>query len=342
MGDIDMLDDSIKKDALFVTPIGICINFYENKNNFTFVTVNQKRVKIYNNNKLAVMDAAAAAGYPNDRLFARRGKDITFTINGKQRIVRGQKGEPAQIRLNHNLVSMATQINANDKIEIVESTMGEPAYIEIGQLPEFQSQIHFRVNNKTISCPKIIQVNEEYKTEFYSIQDGDRVLILDFYTVEQLRQFLDLKKEVTVYVNHEKAEMRERIYDNYMVDWEEQDSIETVKKEAEPAEKQIEAKERSPKTETEKEEQNDYSEKAMVNVVPDGLSKVAGEIIVTVNQQPVVLKNKSQYIFVDILDFYPFDMSVMGGSELVIQKNGQKAEFTTPVAEGDNLDIFWR
>ena len=227
MGEIDMLDDSLKKDSLFVTPIGICINFYENKNNFTFVTVNQKRVKIYNNNKLAVMDAAAAAGYPNDKLFPRRGKDITFTINGKQRIVRGQKGEPAQIRLNHSLVSMSTQINANDKIEITESTIGEPAYLEVGQLPEFQSQIRFRVNNKSVSCPKIIKVNDAYKSEFYSIEDGDSIVILDFYTVEQLIQFLDLKKDVTVYVNHEKADVKERIYDNYMVDWEVHDDIET-------------------------------------------------------------------------------------------------------------------
>ena len=79
--------------------------------------------------------------------------------------------------------------------------------------------------------------------------------------------------------------------------------------------------------------------------VPDNaavLHNVVRDLPVLVNRQPVVLKNKAQYIFVDILDFYPFDMSVMGGSELVILKNGQKAEFTTPVAEGDNLEIFWK
>ena len=36
MGSIDMLDETLKKDSLYVTPIGICINYYEKKNNFSY------------------------------------------------------------------------------------------------------------------------------------------------------------------------------------------------------------------------------------------------------------------------------------------------------------------
>ena len=68
-------------------------------------------------------------------------------------MVRGNKGEAAQIHLNHKLVSMTSPISANDKIVITESTVGDPAYKEVGQLPEYADKIHFRVNGQTITCP---------------------------------------------------------------------------------------------------------------------------------------------------------------------------------------------
>ena len=39
LGDVDFLVQGVKKDPLLVTPIGICINFYNQKNNFIFVSI---------------------------------------------------------------------------------------------------------------------------------------------------------------------------------------------------------------------------------------------------------------------------------------------------------------
>ena len=88
MNDINFLVEGIKKDPLYVTPIGICLNYFDQKNNFIFVTVNGSRVKLYNNDKLTIFDAAVQFGLPNDDIFPKRGDDITFKINGKSRIVR--------------------------------------------------------------------------------------------------------------------------------------------------------------------------------------------------------------------------------------------------------------
>ena len=51
-------DESVKKDSLLVTPIGICLSYYEQSNNFIFVTFNGKRHKLYDNSRLAVVDVA--------------------------------------------------------------------------------------------------------------------------------------------------------------------------------------------------------------------------------------------------------------------------------------------
>ena len=63
---------------------------------------------------------------------------------------------------------------------------------------------------------------------------------------------------------------------------------------------------------------------------------------VTVNGTLVELKGKNAYIFVDVLDVYPFDMSKMGGSALVMLVDGEKAEFTTPLYDGAVISLYWQ
>lgn len=390
MGSIDMLDETLKKDALYVTPIGICINYYEKKNNFIFVTVNDERVKLYNNNKLSVMDAAAAAAFPNEKLFPRRGADITFTINGKQRIVRGNRGEAAVIKLNKKEVSMTSPVTQNDKIVITESTVGDPAYLEVRQLPEYSDEIHFRVNGQTITCPKYALVNDELKSEYYSIQDGDQVNILDYYTVEQLLMFLDLSQNVSFFINHERASLKDRIYENYMINWAENvEKLEDLEKSvgatnvedesvemlAEKAEISVSDTSQASDAKFKNSDDNGKKKKKEknklnINVSKEDLEKQVAEsddvnemdaetqeaiqqeaiknenkepidLHIIVNNQPITLKNKPSYIFVDILDFYPFDVSNMGGTRLVTTLNDLEVGFTEDLHEGDVIKIYW-
>lgn len=62
---------------------------------------------------------------------------------------------------------------------------------------------------------------------------------------------------------------------------------------------------------------------------------------VTINNQPVVLKGKADYTFVDIFDFYPFDLSSVRGTRLITNINGQHAEFIASLQDGDTIDIYW-
>lgn len=66
------------------------------------------------------------------------------------------------------------------------------------------------------------------------------------------------------------------------------------------------------------------------------------DLYVIINKEPVRLSNKSTYIFVDIFDFYPFDLKKAGGSELVITLNGEKADFIMPLHEKDIIELYWK
>ena len=73
LGDVTFEQEDIKKDPLLVTPIGICLNYYDQRNNFIMVRFNGERIKLYDNNRLTIVDAALQAGFPNDELFPKRG-----------------------------------------------------------------------------------------------------------------------------------------------------------------------------------------------------------------------------------------------------------------------------
>lgn len=221
MQDITFLEEDARTDSLMVTPIGICLSFYEQSNNFIFVYFNEQRVKIYDNSKAAVVDAAMQAEFASDGLFPKRGKELNFTVNGKPRIVRGEPGEAAQITVNGNEADIYTLIHPNDQIRVIESTAGEPAQMTLGQLPEFGSKMWVEVNEKKVDLPKFASVNGELQSEYYEIQENDEVEILGYYTVRQISEFMDVVIDwnMNIYVNNKVADMDTRVYENFSVIW---------------------------------------------------------------------------------------------------------------------------
>ncbi len=221
MQNIEFLEEDARKDSLMVTPIGICLSFYEQSNNFIFVYFNEQRVKIYDNNKVAVVDAAMQAEFASEGLFPKRGKELNFTVNGKPRIARGTFGEAAVITVNGNEADIYTQVRANDQIKVIESTAGEAAQMEIGQLPEFGAKMWVEVNGKKIDLPKFASVNGELQSGYYNIQENDEIEILGYYTVRQIAEFMDVVIDwaMNIYVNNKIADMDTKVYENFSVIW---------------------------------------------------------------------------------------------------------------------------
>ena len=221
MQDIAFLEEDARRDSLMVTPIGICLSYYEQSNNFIFVYFNEQRVKIYDNSKAAVVDAAMQAEFASDGLFPKRGKELNFTVNGKPRIVRGEPGEAAQITVNGNEADIYTLIHPNDQIRVIESTAGDPAKLTLGQLPEFGTKMWVEVNDKKVDLPKFASVNGELQSEYYEIQENDEIEILGYYTVRQISEFMDVVIDwnMNIYVNNKVADMETKVYENFSVIW---------------------------------------------------------------------------------------------------------------------------
>ena len=91
----------------------------------------------------------------------------------------------------------------------------------LGQLPEFGTKMWVEVNEKKVDLPKFASVNGELQSAYYEIQENDEIEILDYYTVRQISEFMDVVIDwsMNIYVNNKIADMDTKVYENFSVIW---------------------------------------------------------------------------------------------------------------------------
>lgn len=381
LGDVTFEQEDIKKDPLLVTPIGICLNYYEQRNNFIMVRFNGERIKLYDNNRLTIVDAALQAGFSNDELFPKRGTPINFTVNGVARLVRGEAGEGAVVTMNGKPASINTPLEPNSEIIIEPSTAGEAAEYKISQLDEYNhSVITFIINGRKVSCPRFVQVNGRLEPEDYSIRENDVIETRNYYTVRQIAQFMDLviDTDQMIFVNNEEADLDTLVYENFSVEWKTDeygvaridnnnynDTQESDSDDASVLAEQDANSTESDNTVTRTSEQmmnqvldelhDEFAKEAEASAVPENelpKNDIQEEIhkedssentvTVIVNGEPVELSGKDTYIFVDIFTHISFDLQEGKGRAIATVINGRDAQFSEELHEGDKIELYWK
>ena len=360
-------DSEMEQNSLLVTPIGICLDFYKENHNFIYVSFNDTTVKLYNNDKMTVMDAAMQTDFPSTGLFPKSGKELQFTVNGKNRFVRGEMGDAAEILLNGEPANLYTPIKENDIIKVKESTAGAPGRILLEKLPEYKNEINVFVNGKKVTLPKFPMVNGELITGSYEVQQGDEIEFLDYVTVEQIKTFMDIvvDRGVACMVNNKAAQMDTRVYENFEVIWKlverpEEDWLDDEDSQYDDLMESTSSMEMDEPVEV-----NDSTGSTSQNVMNTASQKVeaSGEqkdgqnasqteetpivskepvtIHVIVNGRPVTMRGKSRYVFVDVFNYIDFDLSKPQGA-IVTTVNGHNANYMETLYEGDVVEIYWR
>ncbi len=361
----------IKKDPLLVTPIGICMNYYEQRNNFIMVRFNGELLKLYDNNRLTVVDAAMAADFPNEQIFPKRGRAINFTVNGSSRIARGEAGESAVVTINGKPASINTPLEPNCEITIEPSTSGADAVYTVADLEEYNNDtVGFVVNGKMITCPKFVQVNGSLEPGSYEIQDGDVIETRNFYTVGQVAEFMDVEvdKDHDILVNNREADFGTLVYENFSIEW----TVLSFGVADEPYERPVmhlpegvanlsnENANVSEYVPGESDYVDENTEESDIEAVKKAAAQMfANEtgyvatpveepkpafdgITVYVNGEPVPMTGKKDYIFVDIFDRITFDLTAGQGRAIATLVNGREAAFSEALHDGDQVDLYWK
>ncbi len=352
-------NDGIERDSLLVTPLGICISYYEEANNFIFVSFNGIQTKIYDNGKLQIVDAAMQAAFPNEDLFPKRGEELRYTVNGKERASRGEPGEAAVISLNGKPADIHTKIHANDIIEVVPSTAGAPGEALIESIPEFKTKFNVNVNGKNVEASRFATVNGNPQTALYSINPGDEVKVLDYNTAEQIAALMDIEinEDTVIIVNNERGDKDTPVYENFKIEFKAQeeaimdyyrdfpsaDEVAISRANMESYEgsddvKIIEGKDGQLSFDDLPDDDGEYKKQEQETVK----NILAHDLHIFVNNDAVTLHGKADYIFVDIFDVIDFDLSKPNGRSIVTTLNGATPDYMQAIHEGDKIEVYWK
>lgn len=334
MKNINFDGSELKKDPLLVTPIGICLNYYEQKNNFIMIHFNGEMMKLYDNGSVTVVDAAMQAGFAAEDLFPRRGKEIHFTVNGVPRMVRGVEGESAIVTINGQPAGMNAPLTFNCNVTLTPSTEGDSAISVISDLEEYTSStIAFTVCGKRVVCPKFVEVNGSLEPGDYRIKDGDVIESRAYYTVGQLAEFMDVRIDdrYEIMVNNRTASEETLCYENFSIDWTTTDGIASERVDAYDSDEYAD-------------DEND-SKPANVTDFSKAYTKIRQEtvdITIEINGETKILTGKPDYIYADIFNVIDFDVNEANGRRVVTQINGNDCSYADPIVAGDSITIAWQ
>lgn len=112
----------------FATPLGIAVSAGLNLINDSFqVSLNGRPAKLFKNGVLKIMDVLMMNGYSYQHIVARSGQNILLQLNGKRKIVYGERAVPAVLKLNGEDARVTDIIHAGDCIEFEPAVSGKNA-----------------------------------------------------------------------------------------------------------------------------------------------------------------------------------------------------------------------
>ncbi len=297
------ISDSINgPDA--ITPVGIALMSIEsNYKDFIEVTLNKENLRIFNTEKAKITDALLLTEFNPRNLVSKRGKALTYYINGVEKSVKGQIGEPAEVYLNGRLSHLEDKLKDKDIIKIENATMGKSPEVEIFDVLEANKIVY--IDNKQSELMLNICLNGREIKENTKLNDGDKIETIEIKTVKELLNHLNLDVDkLRVFRDDEELSNSSELNSG--------DILTTIKK----SEKSSKFK-----------ENNDENLKKTIELSINGEKKY-------------IDYSKDQFQFVDVFDHIDFDLKKTKGN-LILEVNGQSAEYMQNLKNGDTLKIYW-
>lgn len=342
-----------------VTPVGIAVTSLSRQSlSFSDIYVNNRPVRLFEITGGQVGDALVAAGINIRHLAGRPGLALTVEVNGKLQILKGTMGKPATILVNNQPAVLQTPLRRGDRIEVIPPVDGEPGRGLVKDvIPPLQTK-RIRFCGRLYEAAPVITKNGQLAEPETPLEDGCKINYQEIKTVRDLLAWLGIEpadgKMITFTFNGQtvtRTVSRHRVMLNGQ-----ESSLDAVLHSGDEV---------------------DYREEERPSLkIADVLGEVGlvpGGIEIYVNGQKLVLAaagqklrlngreatpeteirdgdaivcrsgNGVQPILADVLPLinlpsYPAQQS----ATLVTTVNGQAAEFTTPLKEGDKIRVYWR
>lgn len=322
---LSLFSDSLYSPT-FVTPIGIGIvsSLYRGCDFFS-ITVNGKRIMLFNHQNIKVIDALMFSGIKPSSLIGLSAPNLVYTLNGVQKIVKGAPGVPGELYVNGSPATIETEIKQSDEITITFAKNGiKPSVTLAEALSEVDLNIleFLSINDKPIDFKDLRTLNS------YEINYMDEIA----FSLDSKPKGENLEPKIKI--------------DNSSSKIEEKEISKPTLQFSESSQNQDEKIDELPSSSLEHSsvsllfvEEKDPSQE---NLQQDSLKTMNTSITVTLNNNPVHLVQETEepLILMHLLKYVDLDVTNPRG-ELVLRINGHEANYADPLSDHDVAIIKW-
>jgi len=175
----------------FVTPIGIGVTAtYNSGYDFSVVTLNDKKMRVFDTRAVRVIDLLTSAGYRSTQIIGRSGRNLNFTLNGEKKFIKGGNATVAEVTLNGETVSLETIVKQGDKLVFKPAESGENAELKISDLVGDVAPHKVFVDGTEYLFGVTARVNDKQVTGDYKVQNLDEITVSEVETLGDLMQVL--------------------------------------------------------------------------------------------------------------------------------------------------------
>ncbi|MBQ3842856.1 MAG: pilus assembly protein PilM [Ruminiclostridium sp.] len=324
-----------KLGAEYVTPLGIAVTSMLNQGyDFSVITVNDSKVRVFDTKQLSVYEALTIAGYKSHEIMGRSGRSLTYTLNGVRKTVKGGAMTPAEVYVNERPASIMTKVTQGDRIRITPAMSGQNATAKLSDILGYErfNDGTITFGGETFSIGLKATVNGEIKDPDYQIQPLDNIETSGLVTLGDLLRVLDAGLEGVEYRIGD-----ELIDENYVLgDGDEINAFDSYGNIIGTTEM-----DEVPETSADEDEIT-VPESPVIPQAPASGNAIpfnGAGITVEVNGENVVLPPRNgDYILLDLLNNINIDPAVPN-SEIVLEINGVPANFSSYLSDGDRAVI---
>lgn len=196
-------NDHTPQGPAFVTPIGIAIAASQNPVHYVTVTVNKKRIRMFEMKKLTVGDCIIQSGIDTNKLYGNPGASIVIQVNGRDITIPGSVGQPPLIYVNSESASLDDFIKNGDIIEVQTGASGNSPCLQLNEIVD-PPNLTFYFENELVTLPTKIFVNGTIRNRDYIIQDQDNIEWKEKLTIQDFSELKSIptKDAFHVYVNN--------------------------------------------------------------------------------------------------------------------------------------------
>ncbi|MFD0943195.1 cell division protein FtsA [Savagea faecisuis] len=180
-----IIQDNIQNSPALVTPIGIALAAQESPIQYVSISVNGRDIRLFELSNLTVGDVLINAQINVSQLFGKPGLGMSLTVNGQFITVPGEHGTPSIIQRNGELVSIKSPVADGDSIEVIPGKKGKDAVAKIEDLIEKVEPLHITINGEPHTIEPTLTLNGEPTTLDQSLKDRDVVEAKQLTTVGQ-------------------------------------------------------------------------------------------------------------------------------------------------------------